>query len=91
MSESRTMIDAVTAPRNALTAAPASTSETGSGPRRVEPIANTAAAARPAPARANHAYPLTSSTPNAKIPMTTAQDAPASTPSRPGSASGLRV
>ena len=45
----------VTASRSALTAVPASTSETGSGPPRLEPMAKTAAAAMPAPARANHA------------------------------------
>ena len=45
----------VTERSSALTAAPASTSDTGSGPPRLEPIAKTATAASPAPASANQA------------------------------------
>ena len=52
---SRSTMAWVRAASSALTAVPASTSETGSGPPRVEPIAKTAAAARPAPTRANQA------------------------------------
>ena len=40
---------------SAVTAAPARTSDTGFGPPRVEPIANTTIAASPAPASENQA------------------------------------
>ena len=76
---------------SALTAAPASTRVTGLGPPRVEPIAKTAAVASPAPTRANQVYPATEPTPSATMPTTTANAAPAETPSSPGSANGLRV
>jgi hypothetical protein len=53
-SMSRSTIACVSEISSADTAVPARTSETGSGPPRVEPMANTATEARPAPRSENH-------------------------------------
>ena len=72
--------------------APARTRRTGCAPApRDWPNAKTAAPANPAPAKAHQTYWSTDVRPKAVMPMSTASAAPALTPSRPGSARGLRV
>ena len=74
----------------AETAAPASTSRTGVARRPPDPIRYTAAAANSAPGTA--AQTVRPATPPSTAAVTTSDaDAPAFTPSSPGSPSGLRV
>ena len=76
----------------AVSAAPVSASLAGVAPAPpVDPIAKTTAAATAAPPNANQMKPNGEATPRNAIAATTASEAPALMPSRPGSASGFRV
>ncbi len=74
-----------------MIAVPASASRTGvAPPRPAVPITYTATDASAAPMNANHTELAAPASPSESA-ITTAAEAPALTPSRPGSASGLRV
>lgn len=79
------------APSTTDRAAPASTSLTGSLPRRTPPSSSTSSPAAAAPPRANRKYPAGWMTPKTVIATATASAEPAFTPRMPGSASGFRV
>ena len=82
----------MTAPAKAEKATPMSTRRTGEDVEPpIMPMTWTSAVAVRAPPAARSSWPGTGSTPSTAVPRTMPSEAPALTPSSPGSASGLRV